>query len=177
MRTKKFPQERSILVTRRLQIEIDSARGERWAYTGNNNDIRISDADRRSAMNNVGVSGDTVNREIMNLRHRIALQDAVDHAVMAREQAVRTMEAAMQRGFADLEGLFALEASLMRDLTQAQSTLNVTTTNFQLGHATQLDAHAARLNITRIEQDIEILLSNIWVLAFMLENPSLLSAQ
>ena len=125
-------------------------------------------------MTALGSNSGTSDNDILTSRNRIALQDAVDLAVLRKEQAVRTMEAAMFRGYLDLEGLFGLEAILRLNLSQARTALGVVQSNVQLGYVTHLDVEAARLVILRIEQDIELVLNNIWILAFMLENPSLL---
>ena len=156
------------LTIRQSQLQLESVLGERWIYTGNNQDIRISihDRQRLRTSNN--------NPDIIRIRNRVALQDAVERAEQGHEQAIRTLEAAINRGFTDLEGLLDLEAALERELTQAQTALDVAITSFDLGRATRLDIEAARLAIFQVEQDIEKLRNSMWILTFILENPDLL---
>jgi hypothetical protein len=161
---------------RYAQMEFDRALGARWAYTGNQQNIRITENERRRALNVTGTGNNIEYRDntdsIFNLRNRIALQDAVDRAVIGREQAMRSMEATIYRGLADLDELFDMETSLQRDLTQAQSALTIATANFDLGRITQLDVDAARLAVSAIEQRIDAVCNSVWILVFMLENPT-----
>jgi len=158
------------LTIRALQIDVDSAMGARRAYTGNDRDINISANDRQRAVNNVA----TDNNNIAAIRNRIGLQDAVERAELGLEQAMRTMEANLHRAYANFEGLAAHETTLRRELAQAQAVLEAATVSFELGHITRLDVDEVQLAILLIEQDIERILNQKWVLAFMLENPSLL---
>ena len=155
---------------RQLQLGLDSAMGARRVYTGNDRDIHISAYDRQRAVNNVANN----NNNIAAIRSRIALQDAVDRAVLGQEQAMRTMEAALHRGYANLEGLIAQYAAMQRDLAQASAALEAAAVSFELGHITRFEVDAAQLAIPRIEHDIEKILNQKWILGFMLENPSLL---
>jgi len=151
------------------QLELDTALGERWIYTGNNNDIRISESERRRARTSVYSGPD-----ITKIRNRISLQDTVERAVLGHEQAIRTMEVAFYRGLTEMEGLLALELAHRQDLAQAQASLDIVHINFDLGHATRLDMAEARLVIFQVEQSIEGILNRMWALSFMLDNPSLL---
>ena len=155
---------------RLLQLDLDSAMGARRVYTNNDNDINISAGDRQRAVNNVANN----NNNIAAIRNRIALQDAVERAELGLEQAVRSMEAALQRAYTDFEGLNALESTLRRELIQAEAALEVAATSFELGQVTRLDVEEAHLTILFIEQDIERVINQKWVMAFMLEHPSLL---
>lgn len=162
-----LPQTQTI---RQLQLEIDSAVSARFAHTGSNNTINISQSDRQRALTTTSHN----NNEIINLRTRINLQDAVDRAELELSETIRTMTAALHRSYADLEGLLAQEAILKTELYQAQTILNMAITNFDMGRVTALDVQQARLGVFRIEQDIESIRNSIWLLAFNLENPSLL---
>jgi outer membrane protein TolC len=154
---------------RLVQMELDRAMSERWVYTGNDRDIRITENERRTGMN---ITGANTSNNQTNLRNRIALQDAVERAVLGREQAIRTMEATLRRGFTDLEGLVAYEAALGIGLSQAQTILEMAIFNFDVGYTTRLDIYAAELLIYRIEQDIKMVINQKWILSFLLQNPS-----
>lgn len=155
---------------RQLQIDIDSAKGARRVYTGNDHDINISEADRQRAVNNVADN----NSNIAAIRNRIALQDAVERAELSLEQAIRAMEAKFYLAYTDFEGLEAQEAALHRELTQVQAALEVAAASFELGRVTRIEVDEARLSVLLIEHDIERILNQKWILAFLLENPSLL---
>jgi hypothetical protein len=154
---------------RQLQLDLDSAIGARYAYTRNTGNITITAQDRNRAINYAGNS-----REITTLRQRIALQDAVDRATLALNQATRTMTATIHRAYLSLEALTAQEAILQTELHQAQATLKATTINYELGYITWLELEEANLAIQRIEQSIQKTLNQKWALAFMLKNPTLL---
>ena len=55
--------------------------------------------------------------------------------------------------------------------------LELTRLNFEFGRATQHSLEAIRLNIARVEQDIEVIANEMWVLWFLIENPSLLGME
>ncbi|MCL2528620.1 MAG: TolC family protein [Defluviitaleaceae bacterium] len=151
------------------QLELDAALETRWVYTGHNRYIRITESDRRRARTSTESSPD-----IARIRNRIALQDAAERAQERHEQTLRTVEAAIRRGFADMEGLLALEATLNAELSQRQAALEIALTSFGLGRATRLEVDAARLAVFEIEQEIEMVRNNMWALSLMLENPGLL---
>jgi len=153
---------------RQSQLELDTALGERWVFTGNNRYIRITESERRRARTTTG------GVEITRLRESIALQDAVERAERSHEQVIRTMEAAIIHGLNDFEGLLAFESALRRELAQAKATLDVTMISIDLGHATRLDIETVQLAIIKVEHDIERLHNSMWMLTFILENPDLL---
>jgi len=157
------------ITIRQSQLELDTAVGERWIYTGNNNDIRISESDRRRARTSIYNDPD-----ITRIRNRIALQDNVERVILGHEQTMRTVEAAIYRGFADMEGLLALEAAHGRDLSQAHASLDIVIFNYRLGYYTWLDVAEAHLAVLQAEHNIEGIHNRMWVLSFMLDNPSLL---
>jgi len=129
---------------RQLQLDVDRAREEQRAYTG---------FDR-----------DTIR----------TLREAYERAVLGRDQAKGAMEAAMRRGFNDLDNLLIQNRSLGIELENASLALEAILLNFQLGRATQHDVAQVRLNIYRIEQRIEANQNSKWTQSFLLENPSLL---
>ncbi|MCL2377440.1 MAG: hypothetical protein FWC76_08630, partial [Defluviitaleaceae bacterium] len=155
---------------RQLELDVASAIGARRVYTNSNAEINITDNDRHRALTTAAASHNT----IASLRNRIALQDTVDRARTGLEQAERNMSAAIHRAHTNYTGLVAQEASLQRDLTQAQAALEAVVINFELGYATQLEVDRANLAILAIQQDIERVLNDMWIQAFILENPSLL---
>ena len=155
---------------KQLQIDVDSAMGARRAYTGNDRNINISENDRQRAIG----SAANDNNNIAAIRNRIALQDAVERAELELAQTLRTMEASLHRAYTDFEGLVAQAATLRRELTQAQAVLDAATTSFELGRVARMEVDMAQLTILRVEQDLERVLNQKWVLGFTLENPGLL---
>jgi len=59
------------------------------------------------------------------------------------------------------------------ELTQAQSRLEVALHNLDLGRITYHEVEQARFAIFVVEQRIESVHNEKWLLAFLLENPSL----
>lgn len=159
----------SALSIRQSQLELDSVLGQRWIYTGNNRDIRISESERRRATTSIDNDA-----EIARIRNRIALQDAVERAELRHERNIRTMDAAIRRGFTDLDGLLALEATLTRELTHAWASLGAARARYELGRITRPDVAAAYFAIFQLEQDIDSAGNSMWVVVFMLQNPDLL---
>ena len=155
---------------RQAQFAIDNARAERRAYTGHDRDIRISAADRRQAMNVADTD------RIVELRNRIALQDAVDRAIQGREMAVRNMEADLRTGFSNLSGLIAQTEAQERELELAESNLRVAEANFAAGRVTRFDVDQAQLAADSAQQGLEGVLNQMWILGFQLQNPSLLQS-
>jgi len=165
---------------RNAQMELDRALGARWVYTGNDRDIRITDAERRRALNTAGTANNSnywywdSSNSIANLINRIALQDNVERAMQGRDSAMRSLEAAVNRGLADIQDLLATVASLQRELASAQSALDVVVSNFDIGHAIQLDVDAANLAVFQIEQGIDSIHGQLWILSLLLTTPSML---
>jgi len=163
---------------RQAQFQIDSALAERRGYTGNDRPLRITDEERRRANNIiVGERNDEEarrNERIREARNRINLQDAVDRAVLGREQAERNLDSAIRTAFNDLEALFIQIDVHNSDLVQAQAALEVAEANFAAGRITNFDVEQAKLNVANIEQGMQSIYNQKWILAFRLENPSLL---
>ena len=102
------------------------------------------------------------------------MQDNVERAIQGRDSAMRSLEAAVNRGLADIQDLLATAASLQRELTSAQSALDVAISNFDIGHAMQLDVDAANLAVFQIEQGIDSIHGQLWILSLLLTTPSML---
>ena len=165
---------------RQLEFAIESAKAERRAYTGNDRDIRITDAERRRALNNP-ITGTSRNEqeirndeEIRRTRNRMALQEAVDRAITDRDLAVRAMNNAIRSAFIDLISLEAQVLTHDRDLEQAKATLNVAIANYNAGRVTRFDVEQAQLAVTTAEQNLYGIHNQMWILAFQIENPSML---
>ena len=175
---------------RQLELALQSARAERQTYINrdrgsrltqnNDRDLRITDAERRRALNNPirNTNRNAIDQanddEIRRIRNRIAIQDAVERAEAALEQAIRSMESAMLTGFNDLESLFIQIETHERELTQAEATLAMVEANFAAGRVTQFDVNQAQMAVTTAEQGIESIYNQMWILDFRLDNPSLL---
>jgi hypothetical protein len=156
---------------RQLQFDIDYARAQRRANTGNDENIRITAAMRTRAH---GPNSDSEDEDTIELRERIALQEAVERAVTAREQAMRAMDSAIRQAYSDFNALILQEAAQIRTLEQAEAALAAAEANFAAGRITAFDVEQARLAVSVAEQGIESILNRMWTLAFSLENPSLL---
>ena len=164
---------------RQRTLDIDEARANRRAYTGNDRDIRITDTERRRAQNTLtnrdrNAQDIRNDEEILRARNRVNLQDSVDRAITNRDQAKRQMDAALRRAYAELEALFDQVEGKERDMAQAKSALSAARANFTAGRITRFDVQQAELAVTGVERDIERIYNQQWLLAFQLENPSLL---
>ena len=111
---------------------------------------------------------------IRDIRTRIALQEAVDRAVLAHDQAVRSMEFSLRQAFGELKALTAQLEAGMRELSLVESTLNVALASLSVGRITQFDADQAQLAAANARQGIESTYYQLWILAFGLRNPELL---
>jgi len=161
-----------------LQAVLDQALDERWVYTGNRNrDIFISTRDRQRAWaDTTGYVGPThePTEEILRIRNRLSLQEAVERANLELEQAKQELEAAIRRRFNDYEGLFTRLEVLEMQRLQALVTLEVALVEYRLGLITQFEVEQTRLAASRIEQEKELLNIQKWIMSFVLGNPSLL---
>ena len=161
------------------QFDIDRAKAERRAYTGNDRDLRITDNERRRAQNAINPlrtdADERRNEQIRVARNRVNLQDAVERAILGKEQEMRNLESSVRRAYSDLEALFVQEESQGRELEQAQAALTVAEANFDAGRITRFDVEQARLNVATVEQGIESIHNQMWILSFQLSNPSLLA--
>ena len=106
---------------------------------------------------------------------RTPLQEAHDRAVQNRDSAMRTMEAAMRRAYNDLANLQTQKESQLLEVHRAELALEAAKTNFTLGRITRHDVTQAEVAVFLAEQAITSTLNQKWLLAFRLENPSLLS--
>jgi outer membrane protein TolC len=84
------------------------------------------------------------------------------------------MEAAMRRAYNDLTNLQTQRESQLLEVARAQQALEVAQTNLALGRITRHDVTQAELAVFVAEQAIESTLNQQWLLAFRLQNPSLL---
>ena len=166
------------------QFDLDRAREDRWVYTGNQSNISVSATDRQRALDPAHrphgshdiwrTEMSDAEEEIQNIRNRITLQEAVERATTSHEQAIRSTESTLIRGFADFDNLVAQYDALHLDAEQAEADLEAVLTNYELGHVTQFEIAQARLSLFRIELDIESTASQKWMQAFRLSNPDLL---
>ncbi|MCL1877469.1 MAG: TolC family protein [Defluviitaleaceae bacterium] len=167
---------------RMSQFDIDRAREARWVYTGHNREIRVSDGERRRAFDTTRVRSDNLWRtylteaeqEIMAIRNRVALQEAVERAESSHDQTVRTTQAAILRGYTEFEGLIARYEALYADADHAAAEIESAVTGYELGQTTSFDIEQARMELLRIELEKESVRNQKWILMFRLENPSLL---
>ena len=163
---------------KQAQFDIDRAKAARRAYTGNDREIRVTDVVRRRAQNAINPTRNSEdehrNEQIRIARNRVNLQDAVDRAILGKEQLKRNMEAALRRGYSDLEALFIQEESIARDLEQAELALTIAEANFAAGRITRFDVEQAILNVATVQQSKESVYNQMWILSFQLANPSLL---
>ena len=146
-----------------------SARAERRAFTGHNRDITISESDRRRAM-----EAAVNNERVIDIRTRIALQEAVERSDIAYDQAVRSMEFALRQAFNELAALNLQLETAYRELALAESTLNISLASLSVGRITQFEADQAELAVASARQNIESIYSQLWILAFGLRNPEVL---
>ncbi|MCL1845804.1 MAG: TolC family protein [Defluviitaleaceae bacterium] len=164
------------------QFDIDRAKEARWVYTGHNREIRVSDNERRRAFDTSRERSDDIWRtyltpaeqDIMAIRNRIALQEAVERAESSHEQTIRTTQATILRGFNEFEGLIARYEALFADAEQADADVDAAVTGYELGQVTAFDIEQARMELLRIELEKESIRNQKWILMFRLENPSLL---
>jgi len=162
-----------------LQAEVDSALDARWVYTGDNRNIIISTRDRQRAWAEErprGYTGPqhTPTEEILQLRNRLALQEAVERTIFERDRAMQALEAAIRQGFNDYAGLLDRADILDTQLTQTKAALETILFEYELGLVAQYEVEYARLASIRAGHNIEILNMQKWILSFRLENPSLL---
>ncbi|MCL1884981.1 MAG: TolC family protein [Defluviitaleaceae bacterium] len=167
---------------RQLQYVVDDAKRVRRDYiadsdtitaergTGN---IRISDRDRNRAMQAAAGSEENI-EQIMALRNRIAIQEAVERAIAERDQAIRTMEAAIRQAYRELDSHNVQLAARERELARAIASLGVAEANLSAGRVTPFDVAQAEMAVINIELAIEGIFNQICFLLFTIENPSLL---
>jgi len=129
---------------RQLQLVVDEANDTRQAYTGDDEDV---------------------------LR---ALNEAYERAVLGRNQAIVSMEALMHNGFNALANLQIQKDILLLELEHLQHTLAATQINLDAGRITQHAVAQIEFSIFSVETNLNVLLNEMWVLSFMIENPSLL---
>ncbi|MCL2456625.1 MAG: TolC family protein [Defluviitaleaceae bacterium] len=158
---------------RQLQFDIDFARAQRRANTGNDADIQISAAQRTRAF---GPHADSENDDVKKIRERAALQEAVERAITAREQAKRTLSTMLRQNYDNLNALHAQEEILLGALEQAQSALAAAEANFTAGRVTQFDVEQTKLAVANAARAVESLTNRKWILGFEIENPVLSGA-
>ena len=109
-----------------------------------------------------------------NCEAYIALREAYDRARLDRDIAIRLMETALRTAYSNLEQLFNREATALVNLDQAMARLETAYTNLELGRVTQFDVDSAYVDVFIAELEIERILNEQWVLAFLLAHPVLL---
>jgi len=127
-----------------LQLDVDWANEARRAYRGNNRDTQ---------------------RE---------LREAYERTVLTRNQAMRTMEAALRRANNELTNLQTTMEVRQLELYRAIQRLEAAETNLSLGTITRHEVEQAKLAVFHAEQAIASTLNQKWMLIFRIENPSLL---
>jgi len=171
-----FPENRSRHVTRvvaetqaiqQIELNVLSARYALRSF----NDMREGEIRRNQ---NANRRGETDRTRIDNDRTRDALRESYNMAVESRDQAIRAMEAAMLHGYNELERLINRLEIQNIALAAAQTHLTITQANLDLGRGTAHEIEQARFNVFLAAQAIETTLNQKWLLAFTLENPSLM---
>ena len=158
-----------------------SARDARWVHTGHNRNITISASDRRRAFPETRPNTappqrtEQEERDLERLRNRINTQEAVERSETALAQALRSTEAAILRAYTEFTSLYAQLRGHMLDLALAYENLEIVRIHYSLGQATQMAVDEAYMAVFRVEQSIERVINQKWLLAFRLENPSLLA--
>jgi outer membrane protein TolC len=92
---------------------------------------------------------------------RISLQEAHARTISRRNQEILAMEADMRRAFNDLENLLSRKELQLLELENAQSNLEITIENLELGLSMPLDVTQAELAVLRAKQNIERTLSGL----------------
>ncbi|MCL2049829.1 MAG: hypothetical protein FWG87_14000 [Defluviitaleaceae bacterium] len=155
---------------RQLQFDVDFAKAQRRAETGNNNDIIITAYQQSIAF---GPNADSEDEKVIEIRERAALQEAVERAVTAYEQGIRSLDAAIRQMLTNANALDAQEEAQLGTLEQAAAALSVAESNFAAGRVTRFDVEQARVAVLVAEQGIESIVNKRWVLGFELGNPVL----
>ena len=106
---------------------------------------------------------------------RAALRETYERATQNRDAAMRTMEAAMRRAYNDLANLQTQKETQLLEVTRAEQALEVAQTNLRFGRITRHEVTQAEVAVFHAEQAIQSTLNQKWLLAFRLENPSLLN--
>jgi exonuclease VII small subunit len=158
---------------RQLQFAVDAALANRRDYTGHDNDIIISAHNRRRALETIR-DNESANEEILEIRNRIALQEAVERTIAERDHAMRAMDSAIRQAYRELDALVAQLAARTADLEHAEASLIVANANFAAGRITAFDVSQAELAVATASRAIDGIHNQIWLLAFTLENPVLL---
>jgi hypothetical protein len=156
---------------RQLQLDIDFARAQRRAVTENDLDIVITPSQHTRAF---GPNADSECEDVIEIRERVALQEAVERAVTAREQAMRAMDSAIRKAYDDLNALVVQEEAQIRNVEHASAALIVADTNLLVGRITQFDVDQAVVAVMTAEQGLKSIKNRKWILGFQLENPILL---
>jgi len=166
---------------RNLEIALERAKDARWVYTGSHHDVRISEADRRRAHNPNRVTADlwrtTPTREdedLISIRTRISLQEAVEQARANLADGIRQAETNILQAYTDLDALHARYAALHLDYDRANVNLAAALTNFDLGLITLFEVEQARLAALTTLLEKDGIRNQKWLLSFQLENPDLL---
>jgi len=128
-----------------LQLEVDWANEARRAYRGSNRDTQRD------------------------------LREAYERTVLARNQAMRTMETALRRANNELTNLQTTIEVRQLELYRAKQRLETAETNLSLGTITRHEVEQARLAVFHAEQAIESIVNQKWMLIFRIKNPSLLN--
>jgi len=152
---------------RSLELNVESAR---YALR-NFNEARDREIERNQ---NDGRRDETDRVRTENDRTRDALQEAYNMAIASRNQAAQALESAMLHGHNELARLQTRIEVQTTALAIAETGLQTTQTNFELGRATRHELEQAQFSVFAVQQAIEATLNQKWLLAFALDNPSLL---
>jgi len=144
-------------IIQQLQLDIDRAYEERRIYTANGRNTQRSHSEN--------------NRDRSRQNE---LAEAYALTIITRDQAQLALEVALRQGFNNLEQLITQAETLRIEHEAAKDTLHATQFNFELGRVIQYDVDQALIAISRVEKNLEVISSQKWLLAFLLDNPFLL---
>lgn len=106
---------------------------------------------------------------------KTTLENEYDKAVRERDDAKKSLEAAIRTNYNNLDQLMKREASLQIDLEKAHDNYRTAQANLNAGLATQYDVDSVTLSILSNEIAIEKNYNSVWTLQFGLANPFLLA--
>ena len=117
-------------------------------------------------------------RRICHIRPRrdcdehVARGEAYARANLESDIAIRAIETALRAAYRNLEQL--QDQAAPASLYQLQENLDIARVNLRQGRVTQFEVDNARFELSIAELEVEKILYQQWVLAFLLENPVLL---
>jgi len=105
---------------------------------------------------------------------RAALREVYENTTEIRNLAKLTMEAAMRRTFNDYMNLQTRYEAQLLEQERTTRMLEIAKTNLRLGKITAFEVQQAQFTLFQAEQALASIVNQKWLLAFRLENPSLL---